>query len=217
MRRLRGVKRRIVWACLLIILSLLIVVIACDWRVSHLAENKTFNSAGRLPENYTGLLLGTSKSIKGGQPNPYYVGRIAATIELFKTGKIRRLIISGDNGRKGYNEPEMMRSDLLAAGVDSACIYLDYAGFRTLDSVVRCREIFSQDKIIFISQKFHNERAIYIAEAYGIAAVGYNAEDVTGLKSLRVEIRERLARVKVVLDVMLGIGPKFLGEKVEVR
>ena len=107
-----------------------------------------------------------------------------------------------------------MRADLMAAGVDSAVIYLDYAGFRTFDSMVRLREIFGQDSVTVISQKFHKERALYIAGREKIAAIGYNARDVGQASGMRVKFREKLARVKVFLDYLLGEKPKFLGERV---
>ena len=94
-------------------------------------------------------------------------------------------------------------------------IILDYAGFRTLDSVVRAKEIFGQNSITIISQPFHNERAIYLANNYGIEAIGYNAQDVEyWKKKLKIHGREYLARVKMFIDLCTGKQPKFLGEKI---
>jgi SanA protein len=165
----------------------------------------------------TGLLLGTSKYLKSGYPNLYFSYRIEAATELFKAGKIRNIIISGDNGRSSYDEPTDMKNELIKNGVDSNHIYLDYAGFRTFDSVVRVKEIFGQDSVLFISQKFHNERAVYIADQLGITAYGYNAKDVAKLFGIKTKIREKFARVKVILDFMIGTKPKFLGEKVKIE
>jgi SanA protein len=217
MRRLQGVKRKYAIAFLLLVLLLIVGIFYCDSRVKSAAAGKVFDDLSGLPDCKTGLLLGTSRSLGNGHANPYYFSRIEAAAQLLHSGKIRNLIISGDNGSSGYNEPEMMRRDLLEAGVDSARIYLDYAGFRTLDSVVRCREIFSQDSVIVISQQFHNERAIYIADAMGMTAYGLNARGVTGLRSTRVQVREKLARVKVMLDMLFGVEPRFYGEKIEIR
>jgi|688.fasta_scaffold02284_8 SanA protein len=215
MRRLRAIKFRLLATAIAIGLCILAAMIYCDLTISRAAEGKVFDDLAALPRFQTGLLLGTSRSLGSGQSNPYYFHRIEAAASLMLGGKIERLIVSGDNGTKGYNEPEMMRADLIHAGVDSAKIFLDYAGFRTLDSVVRCREIFSQDSILVISQKFHNERAIFIADSRGITAVGFNAVDIKGIRSTRVKVREKLARVKVVLDMLFGVQPKFSGEKID--
>jgi SanA protein len=173
-----------------------------------------YTSVEAIPHNKSGLLLGTGKYLSNGSINPFYQNRIIAAAELLKSGKIRYLVISGDNSRKGYSEPEDMRADLIAQGIDSTCIYLDYAGFRTFDSVVRLKKIFGQDSVTIISQPFHNQRAIYIAQKEGIAAIGYNAKDVTAAQGLKTNIREKFARVKVFVDFAIGKQPHFLGEKI---
>jgi SanA protein len=107
-----------------------------------------------------------------------------------------------------------MRQDLIATGIDSSIIYLDYAGFRTFDSMVRLKEIFSQTAVTVISQPFHNQRAIYIASKEGINAIGFNAKDLNGNLGFKVQAREKLARVKMFLDFWLGNKPKYLGKKI---
>lgn len=102
-------------------------------------------------------------------------------------------------------------------GIPSNKIFLDYAGFRTLDSVIRAKEIFDQKSITIISQQFHNERAIYLAEKNGIAAIGFNARDVTGTHGLKIRVREEFARTKAYLAILFGVQPKFLGEKIEIK
>ena len=181
------------------------------------AEGKTFEKVEEVPYTRVGLLLGTSKYIKSGYQNQYFSYRIKAATELFKSGKISYLVISGDNSRSTYDEPSDMKQELIRNGIDSTKIYLDYAGFRTFDSVVRVKEIFGQDTIMIISQKFHNERAIYIARKLNIEAIGYNAQDVGAKYGIKTMIRERFARVKVILDFWLGVKPKFLGEKIEIK
>ena len=123
-----------------------------------------------IPFSKTGLLLGTSKFLANGYINPYYSYRIKAAAGLMQAKKIKFLIISGDNSQKNYNEPEMMKQDLVALGIDSTKLYLDFAGFRTFDSVIRAKEIFGQDSLTIISQRWHNERAIFIAEKEGLKA-----------------------------------------------
>lgn len=181
-----------------------------------------FNTSGLLykdidtiPDNKVGLLLGTSKYMVGGGNNPYYKYRIEACVELIKSGKIKFIIVSGDNRKANYNEPAQMRDDLIKLGVKSKCIFLDFAGLRTLDSVVRSREIFGQSSITIISQAFHNKRAIFIANAKGINAIGYNAKDVDVMYGLKVQIREVFARVKLMIDLyIINKQPKYLGEKI---
>ena len=192
----------------------LITVFICNYIIDKTAKGKLFTDAKTIPYNRVGLLLGTSKTLANGYPNLYYTYRIDAAARLLKEGKIKYLVISGDNGRKEYSEPEDMRADLMAAGIDSSVIFLDYAGFRTFDSVVRLKEIFSQDSVTIISQQFHNERALYMARKEGINAVPFNAMDVSAKYGFRVQLREKLARVKVFVDYWFGTKPKFLGEKV---
>jgi SanA protein len=151
-----------------------------------------------------------------GSINQYFGNRIIATVELFKAGKIKYILVSGDNGSKGYNEPLDMKNELIQNGIPDAVIYLDYAGFRTFDSVIRANKIFGQTKIISISQKFHNERTVFIARKYNIEAFGYNAKDVDAYMGFKTNVREVFARVKVFVDIMSNKEPKFLGDKIKI-
>ena len=126
-------------------------------------------------------------------------------------------ILSGDNNKREYNEPEEMKKALIAQGVPEQAIFLDYAGFRTLDSMVRAKEVFMQDSITVISQHFHNERALYLAEKTGLNAIAYDAKDVPGSHGLKVRLREYLARVKMFIDLLIGKQPHFLGETIEIK
>lgn len=208
-------KRKIIWFSLLALIPIcLITVIACNYIISKTARGKLFTDVKAIPFNKVGLLLGTSKKLNSGYGNLYYNYRIEAATQLLKEGKIKYLVISGDNSRKEYSEPEDMRADLIAAGIDSTVIFLDYAGFRTFDSMVRLKEIFGQDSVTIISQQFHNERALYMARKEGITAVAFNAKDVSAHYGFVTQMREKFARVKVFVDYLLGKKPKFLGEKV---
>jgi SanA protein len=171
----------------------------------------------KLPNEKVGLLLGTGKFLSNGKENAYFFYRIDVTEKLYKTGKIKNVLISGDNSQKDYSEPEDMQAELIKRGIPKEHIYLDFAGFRTLDSVVRAKEIFGQNSFIIISQKFHNERAIFLAQHYGIKAYGFNAKDVNKYFGFKTKIREYFARVKVFVDFLLGVEPKFGGEKVEIK
>lgn len=155
-------KKRIIVVLILIIP--IVLVFAANYSIEKNAENKTFSNSSKIKKNKVGLVLGTSKFLNNGEINLYFKYRINATVELYKKGKIDFVLVSGDNGNKNYNEPTDFKNELIKKGIPANKIFLDYAGFRTLDSVVRAKEIFGQVSITIISQKFHNERAIYLAE-----------------------------------------------------
>lgn len=181
------------------------------------ADN-VYDNVDEIPSNNVALLLGTAPITPYGTHNYYFDYRIDAAEKLYKAGKVDLFLVSGDNFSKDYDEPQWMLDSLVARGIPVEIIHCDYAGFRTLDSVVRAKEVFGQDNITIISQKFHNERAVYLAEYYGINAVGYNARDVEyWKKKLEIAIfRESLARVKMYLDMIMDKQPKFLGEKIDI-
>ena len=181
------------------------------------ASSLIYSHVEKIPSKKAALVLGTAKYLRGGQINYYFKYRIDATVELFKAGKIRAIIVSGDNGSKDYDEPTTMRDDLVARGIPIEYIRIDYAGFRTLDSIVRAEAIFDLKDYIIISQQFHLERAIYLAHAKGQKVIGYVAKDFKNtVWAKKMEHRELLARAKAVLDVHIGVEPKFYGKKVKV-
>jgi len=209
--------RRIKWSILIGAVLIFAVIVCANYAVRHTAKAFIYQNIDSIPQNKAGLLLGTSKLLRSGLPNQYFQNRIQATVDLYKAGKIEVVVISGDNSREGYNEPEDMKSELMQRGIPEDKIYLDYAGFRTLDSVVRMEKIFGQKSFTIISQKFHNQRAIYIAHAKGLQAVGYNAEDVNAYSGFKTQLRKKFARVKLFLDLWTGKNPKFLGEPVIIQ
>ena len=192
------------------------VIVYCNVRIQGYAESRTFDNVEDVPHRHAALLLGTAPTVRNGNPNKYFVYRIDACVELYNAGKIDKIIVSGDNRHKSYNEPEAMRRALVDRGVPDASIFLDYAGFRTLDSVVRTKEIFGQTSYVIVSQKFHNERAIFIAKWKGIDAIGFNARDARIKYGIKTRIREVFARCKVFLDLLVGKQPHFLGETVDI-
>lgn len=185
-----------------------------NFKINAESEDYVTSELSKLPNEKTGLLLGTSKTLYNGAPNAYFFNRIFAAANLYKSGKVQNIIVSGDNSKKDYNEPEEMKNELVKAGVPADKIFEDFAGFRTLDSVIRAKEVFGQNSYIIISQRFHNERAVYLARKHGIEAFGYNAEDVNKYAGLKTNAREKLARAKVFWDFMFGVEPKFGGDKV---
>ncbi|HMU69781.1 MAG TPA: ElyC/SanA/YdcF family protein [Chitinophagales bacterium] len=196
--------------------SVILLILFCNFRIEKAGKGKLYSDVSAIPHQHVGLLLGTGKYMSDGSVNLFYKYRIEAALSLLKSNKIDYLVISGDNSRPDYNEPAMMRDDLVAAGIDISRIYLDYAGFRTFDSVVRLREIFGTDSATIISQEFHNERALYIAGKENITAIGFNAQDVGGSGGFKTQLREYLARVKVFVDYIIHTKPHFLGPKVQI-
>ena len=210
-------KNRILQGILWLGVACLALIAVCDIAVRATAHGRTYDNVDDIPHNRVGLLLGTNATTPRGTHNFYYTHRINAAAELFHAGKVDYILVSGDNHSKQYDEPTMMRDSLVLHGVPAERIVLDYAGFRTLDSVVRAKEVFGQSSFTIISQEFHNARALVQARHYGIDAIAYNAHDVVHRWPwLKVQCRERLARVKLYLDLFTGKQPKFLGEKIKI-
>jgi SanA protein len=200
----------------LAVVAQVVILSACYVAIENYSERYIFNTLRSVPHNDVGLVLGTSKYLVKGGLNPYFTNRITAAANLFKIGKIRYILVSGDNGSRYYNEPLQMQQALIAQGVPTEAIVLDYAGFRTLDSVVRCKKVFGQQRVTIISQEFHNERAVYLGREAGLKAIAFNANDISTQKGLKVQLREVLARVKAVLDVYMETSPRFLGNPITI-
>lgn len=201
---------------LLAILLATTVIVYCNVRIGSYSKSRLFDTVEAIPHRHAGLLLGTTPKTRNGNTNEYFTYRIDACVSLYNAGKIDRIIVSGDNRRRDYNEPEAMRKALVEKGIPNSVIFLDYAGFRTLDSVVRAREIFGQDCYTVISQPFHNERAIFIAGKKGIDAIGFNARDARLRYGFKTRLREVFARCNVFYDVIVGKKPHFLGETIDI-
>lgn len=185
--------------------------------VERMAHDRIYSDVSSIPHNKVALLLGTNPLNRLGKPNTYFTNRIKTAASLFHAGKIDYIIASGDNHVKEYDEPTAMRDSLMAQGVPEDRIILDFAGFRTLDSVVRAKEVFGCDSITIISQEDHNARALYLAESNGIEAVAMLAPLHAGIRvRVRLALRELLARDKMMLDIWFGKRPHFLGEKIEI-
>jgi len=216
MRFYQRYKRLFKWLFILLFISCLSIIISNYWIVSSTSK-QLYSTADTLPVRKIALVLGASKLSKRGTPNMYFTYRIQAAYELYIKGKVRYLLLSGDNHIKGYDEPSDMREALLKLGVPDSCIVLDYAGFRTLDSVVRCKEVFGEDSITIVSQEFHNQRAVFIANKNDINAIAFNAQEVNKNYSFKTRFREYFARVKCVMDIYLfHTSPKFLGSKIKI-
>ena len=191
-------------------LWLLLVIIACNVQVNRKTAKALYDDLNLVPACEVGLLLGTNPYLKNGLPNKYFLYRIEAAVQLYQAKKIQYILVSGDNHRNDYNEPEEMKKALIKKGIPETSILMDYAGFRTLDSVVRAKTVFGKERFMIISQRFHNERALYLAQYNHIEAVGFNAQDVTAYYGLKTRVREYLARLKLFIDLWFEVNPKFL-------
>lgn len=205
---------RIILFFSIIITALFILLFIINQKVEKETQKSIFSDTQTIPYNKVGLLLGTSKYLATRTINPYYQYRIDAAVALYQAGKIDLILASGDNSTIYYNEPTTIKKDLIKRGIPAERIYLDYAGFRTLDSIIRSNKIFGQESITVISQQFHNERAVYIAQKKGITAIGFNAQDVPPPYGTKTQVREKFARALMVFDLLFKTEPKFFGEKI---
>jgi SanA protein len=204
------------WIFLLCIVGI-ITLYSIDRYIGEVG-NDIYNNTKEVPQKKAALLLGTAKYMRGGGKNYFYTYRIRAAVALWKTGKVKAIVVSGDNGTKYYDETTTMYDDLVKAGIPKKYISKDHAGFRTLDSVVRAEAIFDLKDYIIISQKFHLERALFIAKAKGQKTIGFAAKDIPGTAAAyKMKAREYLARAKAFLDIyILHTEPKFYGKKEKV-
>lgn len=212
-------KKIVVWmflAAAVLLALLAATIMGCNVLVASYGRYSV-DSLAKLPDVYCILVLGTSKWVKTGMENQYYRNRIEAAAQLYHSGKCKKVLVSGDNRTRSYNEPIFMRRDLLRLGVPAADIVCDFAGLRTLDSVIRFHRVFGQKEGIVVSQKFHNSRAIYIARHNGIELVGYNAKDVGLTSGIKTKLREIFSKFFCVLDVtILDTQPRFLGDPIKI-
>ncbi|MDX9970558.1 MAG: ElyC/SanA/YdcF family protein [Candidatus Gracilibacteria bacterium] len=217
--RLKAIGKLKFWVLLVLAFCVFLpfFVVFYDKYVTNFSSEFIYDDISKIPYNKCALLLGTTKILPDGRRNLFYLYRIDAVSALYKAGKVSCIVASGDNSTKKNNEPESMRIDLIAKGIPEKNIYLDYAGFDTLDSIVRMNKIFGQSAFTIVSQKFHNERALYIAKKMGYEASGFSAKDVPNFFTARMEFREKFARMKMFYELLLDASPKFLGEEIEIE
>ena len=211
-------KKGIRWALLSFFVFLPLLILTCNLWVVQSTNQLVYRNSDQVPENQVGLVLGTSNKLTDGSPNPYFENRIRTAAELYKKGKVKHILVSGDNNDQYYNEPLNMRNALMEHGVPSSAITLDYAGFRTLDSVVRCKKVFGQHQVTIITQPFHSYRALFISRYHDIDAVAMTTREVPLSLSFKVRARELLARTVAIWDLYVAHkGPKFLGQREELK
>jgi SanA protein len=195
----------------------IIFLVVVYYEIEQASEPYIYQDYSQLDQYDVGLVLGTSRYTITGKENPYFTYRIDSAESLYRKDIIRKILVSGDNQFVSYNEPKAMQNALIERGIPVEDIVLDFAGFRTLDSVVRAREVFGQSEFLVISQPFHVKRAIYIGREYGIDIKGYYAEDIPLEQGLKVQVREIFARAQAWIDIhLLEKQPRFLGEPIDI-
>lgn len=197
------------------LIFLLLIALMTPWGIiSWQTHDRVYRDVDLIWEHEVGLLLGTTPSI-GGQENLFFTTRIEAAKELYERGKIKHILVSWDNSTVGYNEPQYMKNALLTRGVPESAITMDSGWLRTLDSMVRAKEIFSlTGEFVVISQPFHIERALYLGDARGITAVWYGAANVSLRYGPMAYLREIPARWLALYDAWMGTEPTVLGDKI---
>lgn len=209
--------RTLCYLVVLCVLCFVIFTVLALFRISSYTFD-TYDNVNDIPYNEVGLLLGTSSLTSDGSSNPFFINRIQAASLLYRKGKIDYVLVSGDNRHASYNEPRQMTLALMKAGIPKERIVADYAGFSTIDSIVRASKVFMLKDITIISQQFQNERALFIAKNEHMNAIGFNARDpMSKWGHSIVYIREIFARIKCILDVyFLNTQPVFLGEPIQI-
>lgn len=197
--------------CFLLLIFLFFVACAAlDCGMAYWVRQDIYEEPENVPYRPYALVLGTAKYVARGKTNDYYTARVDAAKTLLDLHKVDYLLLSGDNRTMQYNEPRTMWRDFRKMGVPDDKMFPDFAGFRTLDSVVRANKVFQVPAFTIISQRFHCERALFIAKFYHIDAVCFAAKSPAITFSTR--LRETFARVKAVIDLILGVKPYFLGD-----
>ena len=215
---LRRTLRWFLLTTLIGLVSCASVIFLSKYEIERISEGKIYENIDNVPGRKVGVVLGCSKYLRNGSPNLYFQQRIKAAKELYFSDQVKFLLVSGDNSTKYYDEPTTMKKDLVQLGVPEKKIFCDYAGLSTLDSVVRAKEVFKENRFVVISQDFHVRRAVYIGMAHNINLIGYSSGSISGVGSVRTELRECLARVKTIMDVtFLQRKPKFMGDPVVIK
>ena len=202
------------WTFALAVVVTVACAVAADRWIAARAASFVTHDMDRLGTADVALVLGTAPRVWQGRPNQFFERRMDAAAALWKAGKVRWLLVSGDNRARDYDEPTAMRAALIARGVPAQAIYRDSAGVRTLDSVLRASDVFGQKHYIVVSQRFHNERAVVLARLRGIEAWGYDAAEVDGALRLVPRLREYVARLRALYDMVAGTRPRHGGPPV---
>ena len=211
--------KKLLLAAGLILVLLLFFVITINIYIIKSTEKYVFTELADLPNKQAVLVLGAH--VSGNTLSPILQDRVLAGVDIYKKGKVKKILLSGDHGKIEYDEVNAMREFVLEKNpgiVKPEDIFMDHAGFDTYDSVVRAKEVFSAESLIIVTQKFHINRAVYLARMIGLDAVGFAVDETKYQKGLRTSwyLRENLSRVKAFIDILISSKPKYLGEKIPI-
>ena len=207
---------RLILGLVLLAGALALMVALAAWlaerRLEGLAEPYLKDDPAALPAIDVALVLGAAPIGPEGGPNRYFEYRLDAAAALWRAGKVKYLLVSGDRRRPDYDEPSAMRAGLIVRGVPVSAIYRDFAGVRTRDSMMRAKAVFGQQRLIVVSQGFHAARAIFLARGEGIEAWGLAARNVERAYSIFTELRRYPSALRAYYDVWFagpggGVGP----------
>lgn len=209
-------RRRLMNSLLFLCLSGIALLGFAYYWIDYSSRPFLYDDSRHIPHNRLAVVLGTAKYVGQNRINLFYNTRIQAAAQLWQAGKADYFIVSGANPNKYYNEPAEMRRDLIAAGIPADRIQPDYAGLRTLDSILRAEKIFGNTRYTIISQPFHNARAVFLARHSGHQVIAFNARDPVSFKnSSKTRIREIGARFKALLDLfILNKEARIYGEPI---
>ncbi len=197
--------RKVLWMIATVVLLWLLAVVS----IITSARPHIFTTAYDAPKADAAIILGAAV-LKNGGLSPVLRDRVDKAIELYRGGQVKKIIASGDNTTREYNEVQPIRNYLIEHNIPASDIFLDYAGFNTYSSIYRAKEVYLVTSLDIVSQSFHLSRAVYIARALGIDAAGVSAD--RGKYKMSNYLREMAADAKAVLDLAVGHRPKYLGE-----
>ncbi|GAK48800.1 hypothetical protein U14_00007 [Candidatus Moduliflexus flocculans] len=185
--------------------------------ISYAAKPAIYADISQIPPTYTALILG-AKVHGGGRLSNMLEDRVLTGLALYRQGKVKKLLLSGDHGQQAYDEVNAMREYLLKQGVPAQDIFMDHAGFDTYSSMYRARDVFQVRDVIVVTQAFHLPRAVFLARSLGLDAVGLAADrrTYTQASRLKAAVREPLARVKSFAEALLRVKPKYLGDAIPI-
>ncbi len=199
--------------CVVLILSTSVTTLALNFYVKTITSNRRYSNPSQIPPQRIAIVLGAG--IYNGQPSPMLADRISAAVELYKLGRVQKLLMSGDNSSEEYDEVTTMQRYAVQLGVPQEDITLDYAGFRTYESCYRANLIFGVKQAVVVTQNFHLPRAVYLCNQLGVDAVGLGTPDWESYRQetiIRYTLREFISTIKALWQVHITRPkPTFLG------
>ncbi|WP_343566912.1 ElyC/SanA/YdcF family protein [Sphingobacterium sp.] len=211
---MKKIKRFVLVVVALCVVALVVVVIT-NSNVTAKTDSVIFTELKDVPRTKVAIIFGAGINVD--QPSRYLKDRLDAGISLYKNHKVDKILLSGDNGRDEYDELSVMKLYCQKNGIDTAKIYIDYAGFDSYSTMYRAKYIFNVDTAILVSQKYHLNRCVYLGDKLGIKSFGYSADRAAYPGYKYYAFREKLSVAKAFLDVMRNRKPKYLGKQVDVN